>query len=551
MNSKMSAIVQMQLKDKLDLSFLKSKKKTISKIVFFILTIAAVAVVTYLMLYMASLFRIFSFSGIVPTNVIVTVLIIILLLSLFSCTYGLMKSLYFSYDNQVLLTLPVSPSKIFLSKIIVYYIYELIKNTTFLLPILFAYGFFSSMDTAFYFWAIFMLFFVSALPVTIGALLSIPAMYIANLLKKYNWLKIVLFALIIGGLVWAVVAIIGAIPENINFVQNLGSIQAAINSVLAKICEIFSPIVSLFTLICGAKLGGSPYFTLFGNWTIINFAILLGVLVATLGLAILLAKPLFLKMASKPFEFKKKDVSKQINNVKTSKFKSMLKKEARVGLRDSEYLVNILSVLIILPIAILLLNKLYSAMSTKLLGQLMIYSFNILIMLLVLLSTNGLYATLLSKEGRAKYLRDAEPLNRATPILTKLIIPFVVGCVSIIISCSIFNSFVHLSAINFTLLLVGIITIYGGHMLWCIEFDALNAQNEQYATTGNNLRNPNEIKATVSAFILSLVGFLGTLFLFMEDMNSTFIKFAIIGVAFMVWRLFSFFQKTKYLHLQK
>ena len=35
-----------------------------------------------------------------------------------------MKSLYFANDNPVLLTMPVTPNMVFVSKLIVYYIYE-------------------------------------------------------------------------------------------------------------------------------------------------------------------------------------------------------------------------------------------------------------------------------------------------------------------------------------------------------------------------------------------------------------------------------------------
>ena len=53
-----------------------------------------------------------------------------LVLSLVSCTKDLMLNLYFSEDNKVLITFPVNSNVIFLSKLIVFYFYEIKKNDT-------------------------------------------------------------------------------------------------------------------------------------------------------------------------------------------------------------------------------------------------------------------------------------------------------------------------------------------------------------------------------------------------------------------------------------
>ena len=124
-------LVMMQLKDKIDFSFLKSRKKTITKIVFTILGFVAVTAVCYLMFYISSLLNLFSLLPTVPLTVMVVIFTLMFILSCFTCTIGLMKKLYFSPDNQVLLTFPVKSNMIFVSKLIVFYIYELIKNPFF------------------------------------------------------------------------------------------------------------------------------------------------------------------------------------------------------------------------------------------------------------------------------------------------------------------------------------------------------------------------------------------------------------------------------------
>ena len=65
----LKTLVVMQLKDKTDLSYLKSSRKTLfvaaGKIGQFVLSGAAF----FLFLYLASLLKLFSFTGIVPTTI--------------------------------------------------------------------------------------------------------------------------------------------------------------------------------------------------------------------------------------------------------------------------------------------------------------------------------------------------------------------------------------------------------------------------------------------------------------------------------------------------
>ena len=76
----------------------------------------------------------------IPVSVISILFSIMLLLSVITDTVGLMKSLYLSRDNSVLLTYPATPSLIFLSKLVTYYVYELRKSFMFTVPMFIAYG---------------------------------------------------------------------------------------------------------------------------------------------------------------------------------------------------------------------------------------------------------------------------------------------------------------------------------------------------------------------------------------------------------------------------
>ena len=131
-------LVSMQLRDKIDLSWIHDKKLRIRNIVLGVTKFIVISILIFLLLKFSSsppsVIFYYSESPIVMT----LVLTLSLVLSVISCTSGLMKNLYFSEDNKVLITFPVNANKIFLSKLVVYFVYEVKRAFSFLIPISFS-----------------------------------------------------------------------------------------------------------------------------------------------------------------------------------------------------------------------------------------------------------------------------------------------------------------------------------------------------------------------------------------------------------------------------
>ena len=108
----LKALVMMQLKNKINLNFLKNKKKAFLRLSLMLIGFIALTVAIYFVFYFASVLRIFSFSLTIPNNVLVFIFTIMMLLSIITCSFGLMKSFYFARDNQILL---IRPSPCFLA----------------------------------------------------------------------------------------------------------------------------------------------------------------------------------------------------------------------------------------------------------------------------------------------------------------------------------------------------------------------------------------------------------------------------------------------------
>ena len=152
-------LVKMQLKEKLDFKRIEVSKSSAFNIILstllVILKFAMVVALCGALLYVAMLFNLFNFNDAIPQSVISLVLLIMLVASTLSCTIGLTKALYYSRDNAILLTLPAVPMQIFLSKIIIFFIFELKRNMSFLVPLFIAYFFLHKYSLVYYFWMLF------------------------------------------------------------------------------------------------------------------------------------------------------------------------------------------------------------------------------------------------------------------------------------------------------------------------------------------------------------------------------------------------------------
>ena len=231
--------------------------------------------------------------------------------------------------------------------------------------------------------------------------------------------------------------------------------------------------------------------------TVLKFGLLIVVNSSLLVFVYLLARPLFFSIMAKNFETNK---SRQVThkNVRHSKYFAFVNKELKINLRTISISINYLMVYIVVPILILLLNALYGAMDLKYLGEILIFTFNILIICLPLLASNALVATYYSREGKAGYLKKVKPIYALYPLFTKLFFNLVLSIPTVFVTVVIFGKSVGFNALYIVILGFAILFLHYGHMIYSALLDVMNPQNEQYDSTGVVSDNPNENKSTLA-----------------------------------------------------
>lgn len=544
----LKTLVMMQLKDKLDLSFTKSKRSMLFKIAAVVGEVVLSGGAFFLFFFLASILKLFSFSGQVPESLVTAMFTFIFTLAVISCTVGLTNTLYLTADNRVLLTLPVQPNIVFLSKFVLYFIFELRKNAMLLLPMYVAYGIVSGAVWYYYPWLLVCYVLVSLLPVAIGAVLSLPALFVSDFVKRFKWLQVILIIAVTALVGWGVLTLIGYMPENINIAGRWGSISLGMQNALDKFAKWVWPLNAINLMIMGGAAEiRSNLFTINTLW---GMLITVGTVGVSIAFAYILARPLFFKMASKQFEFEKMVTPPKLNKKHNGKLSPFVY-EVKRSFRSSRFVIQQLVSLLVLPIAIYLLNKTYAAMNTRLTGQYMTIAFSLLICLLIITSDNVSYAAAYSVDGAARPIAKTQPVSAQLALSARLVVRALVILISTVTAVCFWQSVAKLSALDTTLLALIIIFVGWAHLLWSAELDVMHPQHEQYATVGMSLNNPNTRNSTIIAFLLSAVFAFCMYFIMGEGQTKAIVKIMLVAVVFLAARVYLYFTRIRLYYAEK
>ena len=534
----LSVLVKMQLKEKLNFKAQNFKSKSamfhgiLSALKFLVIT-----ALCYALLFLCNLIGLFSLLGKMPASVIAIVFFVMIILQTISAGWSLTKNLYFSQDNPILLVLPCGNTKIYISKLIVFYLFELMRNMSFMVPLFTAYGLISGLSILYYPWMLFCFIFISMFPVLIGVILSMPLMWFYNFFRQYKRVQFVCITTLVTLVVFALTRGINLIPENINISgAEWANFFNKVQGLLETFKTNYSVIYKLVKMVTGDYEGLKYVF--FNGSNFIAFIQMIIILTIVFAIGYLTVRPLFYVMASKPLEHTKKNNKKQKENIPNNKIVSIIKTETLLNLRDSSKVFNNIVLMISMPILIFLLNKILGAMDTKLLGNVMAVAFNILIMLLISLSSNYAAASAFSRDGKSSYLIKVQPSQCQTLLLSKLMFNAVFMVVSFIATGTVLARSNILETGSAIILVIGCMMIYFAHLCYSAELDVMHQKVELYSTTNENI-NPNETKSTIVAFFISFLVFGIMLLLLIENSNTiTYVKMLVIGLIAFIMRFY-------------
>lgn len=533
---RLKTLTLMQLSEKIDLSFLQNRGRTWAKIA---IKVGLFVIITMVVMQLISYYQKLMFIT-VDLQVIQAIVFFTQIIAIITCTLGLISTLYTSKDNIILLSLPAKHSEIFVSKLIVYYLYEIRKNILLLLPIYFGYGLHFSYLVGFgvpYILKVLLLGIILPLfPVLIGALISIPLMFFFHFLKRHPLIN----ALMLGGVILLAFLGINSIVSIITEQEHL-RLQVFVTIIRNGVNNVI-PVINRWSLIYnnlqGIAFSGNNYRFLMNNTLIV-----LGIITALLILVFTISMPTYFKLATHVFERTPKKTHKSSMKQNQNGYLIFLKKELKTFFRSSEQLVSNFIYLLILPFLIYILNLIYQSLKISTFGKHIVIGVNVLIALILLMASNIASATALSREGSEFYLLKTAPMKTSLITWAKITVNFIFSTLVIIVTIAAL-AFVGIMEITAVLNIgVVLLLINTGHIFWSYELDLMNPKMFEYAQTHSIDDNPNATKSiligTAIAFIVAII----LVALLFENYTTGWIRIILIALAFFGARLYLLINK--------
>ncbi|GFP78031.1 putative ABC transporter permease subunit [Clostridium fungisolvens] len=444
------------------------------------------------------------------------------LISVVIFIFGIMSVIsifYFSKDIDFVLPLPFKAHEISLAKFITVIIYQYMIQIFILLPAIGIYGYKTGAGIGFYLVSIICFIFMPILPVTYCSIIAMLLMRFTNLAKHKDAFRV------ITGLI----AIFIAVGINI-FSNTLGSragssgdAQQFLNNLIAN---KNSAVAGLSNFFITAKIG--TYATIAESTSKMAVNLVLFVLINILALVvfIVIADKLYLKGAvgnSESFGGRK-ELKKEVLD-KSTKEKSQLmtwfNKELLLLFRTPAYLLNCISTIIIIPVALAMpmiaqggIGKINETAKSVLADT---HSFNIIIgvafaVVIFFTATNPTASTSISREGDNLYISKFLPVSFMTQIMAKVLTSVLINSLLVII----FMIAGIVVGVPITLLLLifilAILEVFMFSMLGILidlQSPKLVWDDEQKAVK----QNLNPLKCVLIGLVIGGVGAVATIFI--------------------------------------
>ena len=349
--------------------------------------------------------------------------------------------LYFSKNTDMLFTLPLKPKELFSSKLLIIYLYNLMITTMIVFPGFIAYGSITNSGVLFYLYSIITTFLLPIIPIALITIFYTIIVQFFKITKYQSTFKV--FTTIF------LIVIIMVFEFNMNANMNLnGEYNAkyllqikedasASGFAYGQICNnIFENIGSIFSIISLI------------TFILINFA--------CAYILISFFDKLYIKGVSYNMETANHPKKLEKSEKKNSQYLALIKREIKILLRTSTYLIQCVIPAFFMPIVIFFMNysNYENFAESLLLNKVSEKIFISLIFVYFSTITNKISATAISRSGKNEYeFLKSLPLSRKKVINAKVVPGILTGFVLILVGSVYFAKLFNLNSTSFVIIL--------------------------------------------------------------------------------------------------
>lgn len=511
-------LLKLQIDNKTDLlKFKLNSNVIVGWIKKLLLLIAITAVVAF------ALIRIFVLGFKINAELLAILLVAMQIVSLFFAVSNIISNLYFSKDNQLLMCLPATSNQLFISKLLLVYLQEIVNNAVVSLPIFISIGIIGGGGIQYYLCIPLFLMILPLLPIVLASFISIPIMLIMRFLKKHTILSIVTIVLLVAAVFTGYMVLIANIAESFDIAYKQIETVIKINTFVK---DFGSKLFIYYQL-------GNSMFTFTSWWWILIYLVMCSILVF---FTIIFTRYYYFKTATMLFEsnvIKVKD--KKYNH--RSPFMSLLFKEIYCIFRSPGAVFEYFLFTLLMPFIVVAYDKLLMSITVNEAGTNMIAGSHVMVVAIMALLSNIVSASTISRDGGSFYISKIVPVNYYKQIFAKLAFNAIFTTASLLVTMII--SFFTYPAWQVILSTLAVLFTSIGHIALSIDMDikdpTINMQgNEDAANVGKNTT-----KSILYALFFGVL--LGLVVILMANVKISFLSYLIIllfGIVFCIYRIY-------------
>lgn len=483
-------LFKLQLDNKYDM-FKKKDVKSFFMLFFkYFFMVAGIILVLYLILN-----KIFFLLNIkVTENLMSIVLLATQAISFVFAISSILKTLYFSKDNELFMVMPVTFNQLFVSKVMMIYVNELIFNLLYMFPILFTFGFLGHFGIAYFFLVLLFIPILPVLPIALASLISIPIMFIVKFFKKNAWLSIATILVAVAVIFILYMSFVSKISGAINIAEKQVATGLKVNSAVARIGSKIFLYNWLSASLVGFRMMWFPVAYLFGA-------------VALFLLCFMLIKPFYYKVATISLENTSKTKKKVKKFKKRKPFAELLLNEIRSVFRSPAYIFQFFLFPLFMPLIVYVYDKLLITIAVNQAGQNMIFGSHILILSIIALMSNTISSIAISKEGANFYLSKVSPIGYRTQIMAKLLFNAIFTVSSILVTTVTTLILTDIDVLVVLLSSFMVIVLSLGHIVHSFDMDLQNPVLKWYDNSEISALSKSTTKSMIWALVLSVIVF--------------------------------------------
>ena len=341
---------------------------------------------------------------------------------------NVVKNLYMSGDNELLLRFPVSGAEILIAKSIYCFLHNLVINAMLTLPFYIIFGVLTSAGAGYYFARIGVMLLSVLLPYFLANLVAIPVMMATNFVKNQFLLVLII---LIGVLCAGFILYMTALKSILTYLseEQLGLFSGEMIARYGEIASKCYPFKWYAMLLAGGSAG-------YAGKDIGLAFLYIFLMTAAVGVgAYLVTVKFYYKTILHGIETEKVSFHRKTPNTRRTIFGTLLHREFYLILRSFNYSFQYLAMAVAAPVMVYYCNDLASTMGKDTVGAAIVPGLTLMVIIIFVAIIVSFASTSVSREGSAFYHTKIIPVSYTAQVSVKLFLYALVGTASVVLSC--------------------------------------------------------------------------------------------------------------------